>query len=83
MSESQWMERAQSAEARLAALESNFRPALERVKMFKANFGVREHEDGAISIDFDKFVENLGEESCMELKSIIEETYKTLHLKHG
>ena len=76
MSESMWIERAQSAEARLATLKQALEPALERVKQFKANFGIRERDNGEIIIDYDKFVERLGYENSMELKRIIEEVYK-------
>jgi hypothetical protein len=73
--ESYWIERAQSAEAKLAALKDNYQPALERVKVFKANFGVREHSNGTIDIDFDKLVTRLGIESCLELRRVIDEKY--------
>lgn len=76
MSEDVWIERAQSAEARLATLKQAIEPALERVKQFKANFGIRECDNGEIIIDYDKFVERLGYENSMELKRIIEEIYK-------
>ena len=72
----QWIERAQSAEAKVQTLEGLFKPALDRVKKFKANFGIRERESGEIDIDFVKFVENLGKENSLELKKIIEETYE-------
>lgn len=84
MSEDMWRERAQSAEARIATLESNFKPALERVKNFKKNFGIKEKDTGEIVIDYEKFAENLGEVNALELRDIITEMYsKTLHLKHG
>ena len=75
MSEQMWMERAQSAEAKLATLREAYEPALERVKTFKANFGVREKSNGEIAIDFDKFVERLGQEQCFELRQIIDKRY--------
>lgn len=75
MSEVMWMERAQSAEAKLATLEQAYQPALERVQHFKANFGVKESSDGTLTIDFDKLTENLGLGGCTELKAIIEEKY--------
>lgn len=74
--ESMWIDRAQSAEARLATLKSAYEPAIEKVQQFKTNFGVKERSNGQIDIDFDKFVENLGRESAMELKTIIETHYK-------
>lgn len=83
MSESHWLDRAQSAESKLITMKESLGAAVERVKIFKANFGIKERDNGEIDIDFDKFVENLGKESAMELRNIIDEHYKTLHLKHG
>lgn len=74
--ESHWIERAQSAEAKLATLKDNYEPALERVKRFKSNFGVREKSNGTIEIDFDKLVERLGVEACLELRRAIDEKYR-------
>ena len=75
MSESMWIERAQSAEAQLATLKQAFEPAIERVKTFKTNFGIKERQNGEIVIDFDKFAKNLGIESAFELRAIIDEVY--------
>jgi len=75
MSESVWIERAQSAEARLNTLKQAYEPALERIRNFKTNFGIREKDDGSIDIDFDKFIENLGQENALILKSIIQKKY--------
>lgn len=75
MDEQAWMERAQSAEARIATLKEAYEPAIERVKQFKTNFGVRERSDGAIDIDFEKFTQALGMEAALELRRIIDETY--------
>lgn len=74
--ESYWVERAQSAEAKLAALKENCQPALERVKLFKANFGIKERQSGEIDIDFDKFVEALGPEGFLELRRVGDEKFK-------
>ena len=76
MSDSMWIERAQSAEAKVKTLQDQYAPAIERVKEFKANFGVREHSDGRIDIDFDKFAENLGIEAALELRRVIDEKYR-------
>jgi hypothetical protein len=73
--EQYWIDRAQSAEAKLATLKANIDPVIERVKQFKANFGVREKSDGTLDVDFDKFVERLGIEACLELRSVIDEKY--------
>ncbi len=85
MSEDHWISRAQSAEAKLVTMKESLGAAIDRVKEFKTNFGIKERSNGEIVIDFDKFVENLGKDSCMELRSIIDEHYSnTLHLKnHG
>lgn len=75
MSEQMWMERAQSAEARLATLKDSMAPAIDRVKNFKTNFGIKERDNGEIVIDFVKFVERLGPENAAELRKVINEKY--------
>jgi hypothetical protein len=75
--ESFWVERAQSAEAKLSSLKQASEQALERIKNFKANFGVKERANGEIDIDFPKFVERLGEASAIELRRIIDERYRS------
>ena len=76
MAEEFWIDRAQTAEAKLATIEQAYKPALERVQEFKTNFGISERSNGEIIINFDKLVENLGRESAMELRQIIETRYK-------
>jgi hypothetical protein len=75
MSEDMWMDRAQSAEARLKTLRESQGAAIERIKDFKANFGIKERSNGEIVIDFPKFVERLGKEGSAELRKIITEKY--------
>ena len=75
MSENMWMDRAQSAEAKLNTLRQAQGAAMDRVKDFKTNFGIRERDNGEIVIDFSKFVERLGAESSTELRKIIDEKY--------
>lgn len=75
MSEGMWMERAQSAEAKLKTLHEAHGAAIDRVRGFKANFGIRERDNGEIVIDWEKFVERLGEDSAKELRKIIDEKY--------
>lgn len=70
MSEAEWIERAQSWEAKHNTLKQSLEATLERVKEFKANFGVKERSDGAIEIDYDKFVERLGLEGWLALREI-------------
>lgn len=73
--ESQWIEQAQSWEAKYRTLKEATDPALERVKQFKANFGVREKQDGSIEIDWAKFVERIGIEGALELRREIDQRY--------
>ncbi|KKL63677.1 hypothetical protein LCGC14_2172700, partial [marine sediment metagenome] len=73
--EQYWVERAQTAEAQLVTQKESLGQAIERVKIFKTNFGIREKNNGEIDIDFDSFVENLGIENSLELRKIIDEKY--------
>jgi len=75
MNESDWIERAQSAEAKLATMQESMKSAVERVKQFKTNFGIREKSDGTIIIDFEKFARNLGVTGALELRKVIDEIY--------
>ena len=75
MSEEMWREQAQSCAAKLATLNQAYEPALERVKQFKANFGIRERDNGELVIDYQKFVERLGITGAMELRVVIDEKY--------
>lgn len=70
-----WVERAQTAEAQLKTMREAHGAAIERIKDFKANFGVRERGNGEIVIDFPKFVERLGTENVAELRKVIDEKY--------
>lgn len=75
MADDFWIERAQTAEAKLNTLKQAYEPALERIRTFKANFGLRERDNGEIIIDYEKFVTNLGVENAMELRQVIDEVY--------
>lgn len=75
MSEQMWMERAQTAEAQLITQKEALGGAIERIKTFKANFGIREKQDGTIEIDFDKFALNIGHKAALELIKVFDETY--------
>ena len=74
--ESLWIERAQSAEAKLATQKQAFEAAIDRIKDFKTNFGIREKSNGEIDIDFDKFVDRLGIEGWIELRKVGDEKYR-------
>ena len=76
MSEEMWRQRAESAEAKLSTMEQAHKAAIERVRDFKANFGIKEKQGGVIEIDYDKFVSNLGPEGCLELRKVIDDVHK-------
>ena len=73
--DSVWIERAQSAEAKISTLTQALESAVERIKVFKSNFGLKERDNGEIVIDFDKFADRLGRENALLLKAIIEKKY--------
>ena len=70
-----WIARAQSAEAQLNTLKQAMGPALDKVKQFKANFGVIERQNGDIDIDFVKLAKGLGSKDALELRAVIDEEY--------
>lgn len=76
MGEAEYRAKAESLQARLNTLEQNVGPLKERIQRFKENFGVRERSDGSIEIDFEKMVDRLGLEACLELRQVIDERYK-------
>ena len=73
--ESMWIEKAQSCEAKLATMKQAYEPALERIKEFKANFGIKERSNGELVIDYEKFIDRLGLTGALELRQIIDEKY--------
>ncbi len=75
MSEQEWRERAETAEAKLSTQEQAFHMSIDRVKQFKGNLGVRERDNGEIIIDFQKFVKGLGVGGCLELRREIDLQY--------
>lgn len=75
MSEGMWMDRAQTAEAQLKTLREAQGAALERIKDFNTNFGIKERGNGEIVIDFPKFVERLGPDGVAELRKVMDEKY--------
>ena len=70
-----WIEKVKDAESRFETYKQANGAAVERVKQFKTNFGVKEASNGEISINFDKLVPALGLEEAMELRKVIDETY--------
>lgn len=76
MTEQELLERAERAEALLVTTKESSALALDRVKIFKSNFGVRERSNGEIDVDFEKFAERIGQAGALVLRRIIDERYK-------
>jgi hypothetical protein len=70
-----WIERAQSAEAKLAALSGSTDKLKEKVRTVTETLGARERSNGSFEIDFEKLVANLGPENALEVRRIIDEQY--------
>ena len=73
--ESMWIERAQSAEARLATMQGNVDKSREDAIYILELFAARKQNDGSFDINFDKFIENIGREKALEVAKIIVEQY--------
>ena len=73
--ESYWIERAQSAEAKLKTLHDSMEPLKLKARAIKESLCAREQSDGTFSIDFDRLVERLGVGACLELRGIIDARY--------
>lgn len=73
--ESIWIERAQTAEMKVATMRQAHEKAADQIKTFKATMGVREASDGSLVINYDKFAKALGMDGALELRRIIDETY--------
>lgn len=68
-----WRDEAQSWKAKYQTLKDQTEPALERVKAFKANFGVKEKSDGSLMIDYEKLARGLGLDGWLELRRVGDE----------
>ena len=73
--ESYWIERAQSAEAKLKTLHDSMEPLKQKARTIKESLCARERTDGSFDIDFDRLVERLGVAACLELRGIIDARY--------
>ena len=73
--ESEWIHRAQSAEARLGTQEAAAGEMKKKIQNFKASWGITEKSDGSWDMNFDKLADNLGMEQALVLRAIIDEKY--------
>ena len=73
--ESFWVEKAQSAEARLSTAQAQIDPLKEKIRGLKEMFGAKEKSDGSFDIDYTKFVGMLGPAGALEVRRVIDEMY--------
>lgn len=76
MGEKEWMERAQSAEAKLTTCQGAQEALKEEVRTVRETFGARKRSDGSYEINYDAFVERLGLEAALQVRAIIDEKYQ-------
>lgn len=74
--DSQWIERAQSAEATVSTLKEQIEPLKAKVRDARAALCAREIAGGGFEIDFDALVDKLGLENSMELRKAIDDRWK-------
>jgi hypothetical protein len=74
--DSMWIERAQTAEAQLGTSQKGVERLKKKLRYVMDTFGAREQSDGSFDIDYAKFVELLGPEKSLEVREIIDETYR-------
>ena len=74
--DSHWIERAQSAEARLTTAEANTNLVKEKFRNMMATLGARERGDGTVDIDFAALVDRLSPEHALELRAAIDEKHR-------
>ena len=71
MDESEWIHRAQSAEARLKILESATEVLKEKVRWIREELCVKERGDGTFDIDFDALKKRMSDESVVEFEDAL------------
>lgn len=75
MSESIWIDRAQSAEAKCETYRAQIDRLKEKVRTVCESLGAKERSDGSFLIDYEAFAERLGPEGALEVRAIIDEKY--------
>ena len=70
-----YLDRMNSAEAKLHTAQAGNDRLKEKIRHIKEVFGAREKSDGSFEIDYQKFVDQLGRESALEVRQIIDQTY--------
>jgi len=75
MAEDFWIERAQSAEAKLKTLQDQQDRIKEDAQYILTVFGARKKSDGSFDIDYEKFVKMLGEDQAFVVRGMIDTEY--------
>lgn len=71
--ESHWIERAQSAEAKLTTSQQQIERVKEKLRSIMETLCAREKSDGTIDIDFGALVQKLSTEHALELRAAIDQ----------
>ena len=74
--DSYWVERAQSAEAKLATCQQNQDRVKEKLRHMMEALGAKERRDGAIDIDFEALAGKLSLEHWLELRAAGDEVHR-------
>lgn len=74
--DSHWIERAQSAEAKLATAQAGGDRLKEKLRSMMETLCARELSDGTIDIDFEALVRKLSTEHALVLRGMIDEHHR-------
>lgn len=75
MGEDEWREKAQSCEARFTTIKDNQDRIQEDARTVLETFCARKKSDGSFDIDWEKFIERIGDEQASVVAEIIKEKY--------
>ena len=76
MSESDWRDRAMSAEAQHQTLRDQVERLKEKLRGLMETLGARERSDGTIDIDFEALVQLLPSDQALELRAVIDQQHR-------
>lgn len=74
--ESYWVDRAQSAEAKLATCQGNQERIKEKLRNMMDTLGAKEKSDGSVEIDFVKLAAKLPLDQALDLRAAIDEAHR-------
>ena len=76
MAEDFWIERAQTAEAKLSTMQGNVDTLKAKCRYVKDMLCARETTEGAMDIDFDALVQKLPVDQALELRAAIDQHHR-------